>query len=267
MGDNTLVSKNDGDIIPSSVVNQYRTALNGDLVPRNTSGVATDLAGDIGTSSIGWANVYADTYNIGTPASGLKIVENGSNQISIQSSGVERVIIDDDGLNADGLKDATISAAKLGVNSVTTTKISDSNVTTAKIADSNVTRAKIEDVGEQSSSSSGSFSTTSASAVDVTNLSVTITTSGRPIMIFLTPTSSGGSLYAQGTAGVVDILRGATNVGSFRLSADTRVPPGCVMVINAPSAGTYTFKAQAYSVGGSPNIMNVINCTLNAYEL
>ena len=54
MGTNNLSTKNDGDVISADDPNQFKTALDSDLVPRNSSGVPTDEAGDLGTSSLKW---------------------------------------------------------------------------------------------------------------------------------------------------------------------------------------------------------------------
>lgn len=52
MGANNLFSRSDGQKILAADVNQYRTALNGDLVPRNSSGVPTVDAGGVGTADL-----------------------------------------------------------------------------------------------------------------------------------------------------------------------------------------------------------------------
>jgi hypothetical protein len=57
MGSNDLVQRSDGQTVQSADVNQYRTALNGDLVPRNSSGVPVSAAGDLGTSALPFNNV------------------------------------------------------------------------------------------------------------------------------------------------------------------------------------------------------------------
>ena len=68
---------------------------------------------------------------------------------------------------------------------IETDKLAASAVTTGKIAANAVTRAKMEAVGQQISSSSGVFATSSTSFVDVTNLSVSITVTGRPVRVEL----------------------------------------------------------------------------------
>lgn len=49
MGTNNLTTKNDGDVASADDVNQYKTAMSGDIVPRNSSGVPTDESGSFGT--------------------------------------------------------------------------------------------------------------------------------------------------------------------------------------------------------------------------
>lgn len=145
---------------------------------------------------------------------------------------------------------------------ITTGKLAASAVTTAKIADANVTRAKLAALGQQVSSSSGLFSTSSTSLVDVTNLTVTITTTGRPVMLMLvgdgTTTAHSAitmSVLSSATAmgGQVYFLRGSTEIqsinnsnqqassGSFQLQH----PPSAFSYIDVVAAGTYTYKIQA----------------------
>jgi hypothetical protein len=150
---------------------------------------------------------------------------------------------------------------------VTTAKIANSNVTTAKIADLNVTRAKLVAVGQQISNSSGTFSTASGSLTDVTNLSVTITTTGRPVILMLV--NDGASLvggwlgaYQQtnvdtGPQAEFAILRDGSSIAkhtiwaadtatpSTEYQAITRVPVSSLMHIDPVAAGTYTYKVQA----------------------
>lgn len=58
MGTNTLATKSDGQIISSSDINQYKTAFGADMVPRNTSGAATDEGGSLGTASLKWLKAF-----------------------------------------------------------------------------------------------------------------------------------------------------------------------------------------------------------------
>lgn len=94
MGTNNLVARNDGDIIQSSDPNQYREALSGDLVPRNSAGVPTNEAGDLGTSSLKWDNAYISitNTNLVQPDSGNLIVNSGGS-LNITTSGTDDISI------------------------------------------------------------------------------------------------------------------------------------------------------------------------------
>ncbi|ABC81648.1 hypothetical protein [Anaeromyxobacter dehalogenans] len=123
-----------------------------------------------------------------------------------------------------------------------------------------ITSAGQVEVGEASpqvsSISCSTFTTTSATLVDVTNLSVTITTHGRPVMLFFQPDGSPSQMYVTVPAAQtakIHIMRGATTAGAWQLyntgGGTMGFPPGGVM-LDAPSAGTYTYKVQASVTGG-----------------
>lgn len=61
MGTNNLATKNAGDVISQDDPNQYKTSLGEDLVPRNTSGVPTTNAGNLGTSTYAWKKAEITT--------------------------------------------------------------------------------------------------------------------------------------------------------------------------------------------------------------
>lgn len=66
MGTNTIATVLNGQVGSEEKWNQYKTALCGDIVPRNTAGAATDLGGDLGTSSYRFGDIYAKDVNIDT---------------------------------------------------------------------------------------------------------------------------------------------------------------------------------------------------------
>lgn len=146
-----------------------------------------------------------------------------------------------------------------------------------QVKNGGITRSKQASVGEQVSSGSGFFQTTSSSLVDVTNLSVTITTTGRPVWIGLTTNRTsvtlGGDCYigtlSSGSVQVGAFLRDSSiiSVSDFRTqgSTDLRLPPGCFWYLDQPSAGTYTYKFQV-AISGA-NTLTVNNVKLIAYEL
>lgn len=123
------------------------------------------------------------------------------------------------------------------------------------------------------SSSSGAYSSSSGSFTAVTNLSVTITTSGRPVMVLLMSDGTGsttGANFGQTGSGAVaalfQVLRGGTQVSIIEPEGQTPAlyPPGALSVIDMPSAGTYTYSITSRAIG-STAVVN--NCVLAAYEL
>lgn len=163
-----------------------------------------------------------------------------------------------------------IATLNLADGAVTTAKLANASVATAKLIDANVTRAKLAPVGQQISATCGVFSTTSTSAIDVTNLTVTITTTGRPVMLVMQGDAS--DAYIAATAGSSAIwgiyfLRGGVLLSGHRgafnnqTSNQTAFCPTCVDVV---AAGTYTYTIQAIV---SANTLTVNNYRLMAYEL
>lgn len=67
MGDATLATQVTGTTITVDGVNQYKSALSGDVVPRNSAGAATDSAGSLGTDAIKWlkANIASGYWSAG----------------------------------------------------------------------------------------------------------------------------------------------------------------------------------------------------------
>lgn len=131
------------------------------------------------------------------------------------------------------------------------------------------------------SGSSGNFTTTSSSAVDITNLSITITTSGRPVFVgFMDDYAATGQVASIGVSkgatateasGNITLYRDATAISSTNMDSYStgivilKIPPGSVSMIDAVAAGTYTYKAQANAV--SPTTTAVSYCKLVVYEL
>lgn len=119
--------------------------------------------------------------------------------------------------------------------------------------------------GAIKSSSSGTWFTSSTAYVDVTNLSITFKATGRPVWVGLVgiqdtsgitvknvDTSSATVSQADGN---VQLIRDATVIGAsqIQISADESstgsvsctLPPSTLWTIDAPAAGTVTYKLQA----------------------
>jgi len=142
-----------------------------------------------------------------------------------------------------------------------------------------ITRAAMVAVGQQVSSSSGTFVTSSTSRVDVTNLTVTITTTGRPVILKIV---SDGSLasecyIARSSAthsANLYLMRGATDISihNIYILANGATAVGQTFSVydhvDVVAAGTYTYKYQVINIssGGTPTI-TMSNLKLVAFEL
>jgi hypothetical protein len=155
-------------------------------------------------------------------------------------------------------------------------------VPTAAIQDAAVTQAKLASKTVSVSSSSGSYTTTSGTFADVTNLTVTATTTGRPVVIFLqSAASSFGSFDVTETSasfpctGQAQILRDTSNqVAGFQFGQFSatgtgiqKVPAGYMAVDSGASAGSHTWKVQARVAAGTTGTVGVSFVVLAVYEL
>lgn len=156
--------------------------------------------------------------------------------------------------------------------------VKNAGITTAKIADANVTRPKLVAVGQQISSSSGVATVTGTSIVDVTNLSVTITTTGRPVVIFIQPENASGNpagIYANYVGGpgescTMYLQKGfATEVARWQFvqsgTSDFQ-QINMPYFLDTPAAGTVAYKISAANSSLTAS-MNFNYVVLVAYEL
>ena len=199
------------------------------------------------------SSIPAD-YNITLPASAPP---SGSAFLRMNSSGVT-----DDSIEVD--------ASTLEVSS--TLHVKAQGVGTTQLADLGVTRAKQAAVGQVFGSDVETASTTNTSFTTLTGLAVTLTTTGRPVVIMAVPASApespaefytsltGGStgafvatahlaLYITGSAttsiGPIGIGgKGYTN-GATTPNAYFSHPPSSVMFLYPAAEGTYTFQMKA----------------------
>jgi len=169
-----------------------------------------------------------------------------------------------------GALNANIDADNTTIEIVTNNlQVKDDGITTAKILNGAVTNAKLGALGQQTSSSSGTFTTTSFIFSLITNQTVTITTTGRPVLIMF----QSGTLQVTGTSGLttdraeISIVRGGSTqvgFGTFGVS-DIRIPATSIIAIDPIGAGTHTYTAEARTLSGIT--LNVISVNLIVFEL
>lgn len=185
------------------------------------------------------------------------------------------------------IPDLSVTTAKLASGAVTSAKIA-AGAAASNIGNNGVTQAMRVPLGQQISSSSGSFSTTSQSnTTAVTNLSVSITTTGRPVFVGLIDDGTGCTLGVQvasaptvvAAQGVVNLLRASSTISSasinFSISSATGLtgnytqtnPCSSIWIVDVVAAGTYTYSVHAFSANANPTTVFVQNTKLLAYEL
>lgn len=157
-----------------------------------------------------------------------------------------------------------------------------SNVQGTQIADGSITRAKLGPVGQQVSASSGSFSSSSGSYVSA-GISVTITTTGKPVFVGLIGAASNSpspaiGISRNGTSTGVEadfgIARDGTGITIVRVANaypsnaslnQLYVPPSSLWMIDVVGAGTYTYTCIGRLISG--DAFQVTESKLVAYEL
>jgi hypothetical protein len=270
----------------------YGSVLNADLTIPNTSAtysiIPINSPAASRTITLPLANTYprgrvffivdvggnAGGFPITVQRSGSDTIE-GSTSVSINAARMGRTFTSN---GVDGWLVSTIKQQEVG-----SAQLADNAVTTAKIGANAVTQAKRAALGQQVSSSSGSFSTTSTSLIDITNLSVTITTTGRPVYICLVPSLTAASRVAanRSTTALVaqaeiTFVRDATTVFVCDMSIDASslsstsaylsMPTSMFSQIDTPAAGTYVYKARTRALTTSTTV-SVTEARLFVYEL
>lgn len=210
----------------------------------------------------------------------IKDVGSGGNTTSVKGSGSDNV----DGANtyATALRaNEQLTVENNGTSwDALSSVIPNGNVSQAKLA-SRATGTTVGAGGFAISGSSGVFSSTSSTPVAITNLSVTITTTGRPIYVGLQPVNTTSTVNLAGistgaagsSAGVMFyIFNGSTQIAYAQVALQvvggsnigSTVPPSSLSIIDLQPAGTYTYSIKG--AAGSTSFA-VINCVLIAYEL
>lgn len=171
------------------------------------------------------------------------------------------------------------STVKVPASGITSTELATGSVTQTKLPNRALSTGPVAVGGIGVSSSSGSFSTGSTSYVDVTNLAITITTSGRPVWIGLKsePFAANAAItYNRASVGPgaakITIARDGTVLYAQTLENSgagtntfTGIPVSALNAVDVPAAGTYAYKIQVL-VLNSGDFISVLNAELVVYE-
>lgn len=168
-------------------------------------------------------------------------------------------------------------------HSITDAKIQSGGLNTSSIANNAVTQAKRAALNIVTSGSTGTspgYQFTSTFQ-QITNFSISVTTTGRTVQLGIIPDGNGTGNPAEwqfnpansNDAAYINIKRGSTIVCSWGLSGNSAstslyIPPS-LMCSDTPAAGTYTYTgvAEYFKGGASTPSAFLINSVLQAYEL
>ncbi len=246
--------------------NQIKLTASGGI---NLSSIGT-IGGDYSTStaSVAYstaATTFTFTSNTGIYAKvntgNLKIFEavSGGNSVELKTStglGGSYALTLPTALPASSLPLIVSSAGVLSTAQVTTAQIADSQVTTIKILDGSVTPAKKSALGQISSDYTGTYASEGATKTNFQILSLSLTTTGRPVFVAITGMISSGYgsfIRTQNISGTtrdnntqLKFFRDATEICSngFEETDANYVwisLPTSIFYIDTPAAGTYTY--------------------------
>lgn len=257
--------------------NQVQITTNGN-VNATSSGISSGTAS--ASFSAGILNVKSSSTSFGSVAMLSAILSNSGNlvnQLTLQAPALSTSIVET-------LPPIPASQSFMAIDvsgNMTGFAPVSGGITGSMIAPTTVAKSNQVAVGQQISSSSGTYSITGSGPHTVTNLNVSITTSGRPVMVFLTHSGAGGTngvvqVGPSGNATSLVIQRNASTIyqtilqpfSDSGLAANVlmTLPSSSFMTIDPVAAGTY-----AYTVIVAPGVgtdtINVFNTVLVAYEL
>lgn len=141
-------------------------------------------------------------------------------------------------------------------------------------------RGNLPTLGQQLSASSGAFTTANDTPTNVTNLSVTITTTGRPVSVGLIAASASDFCMLDGSRTGVNIQgfflidRSGTDIAMYSIAFQTgtsdsktmQIPCSALHHFDPVAAGTYTYKIQIHNTD-AVTIVGVQHAKLLAFEL
>ena len=250
MSDNNINTAVDGTIIQAADVNQYKTALGGDIVRRNVSGVPTSSAGSLGTSLLSWVNgwftkLFSPKIVVGDTEDTSPDIRSTTNDIRYRTHNLKKHYFEVDGniktvIDNDGLEGGYIKAS-----SIVNASITDGTIGVEKLANRNYATGAV---------SAGGGGTATISTVNIT------LTGRRPVGVNIPDDFSNSS--ASGVL-TVKVFRGAVLLAEHNfLAAGSDAGRSISCIDAAPPAGVNSYTVQ---MGGTGSLF--ITSTMSVVEL
>lgn len=233
----------------------------------------TSIAANLDAASILLRNITPNSTNALTLQPPAALSTNYSLTLPTIPAGLSLVTIDTSGILSGSIAlSGGIPGSAIANNTITEANMGPLSIGTPELINASVTQVKRAALGQIASSSVSSFSVPSSNTA-VTNLTVTITTTGRPVFIGLNSNGSPGDLSVVSGTLALQIQRtgfgavGAWNMGTGTNGTSVSFPVSSVWVIDVPAAGPHTYTVIArydtLSSGGAA----IEQCFLIAYEL
>lgn len=260
---------------PNALANNYSLTLPAAL-PGSQLIMSLDSSGNIAAAyGVDGSTIVISSNTIQVPASGITATQIAANTITaakiangtITTTQIAAGTILTGNIAAatilgSNLANGTITATQIASGTVTTTQIAAGTILTGNIAAATILRSNVVTLGYALSSSCSTFTTTSGTYTPVTNLSVTITTSGGPVLLQLisdesTNLSLLGIASSSGSSALqIGIFNGSTLLSNQVLNiANTSnleiIPVSCINHLAIQGAGTYTFSVKIAVTGSS----------------
>jgi hypothetical protein len=241
MGSDILPIRNDGSIIFAEWANVIRRALMVDVLPRNSSGIVTDQSGSLGDATRRWLLAHLK---------GAKFYGGTADAFAIELK-APAALAGDYTLTMPGSLPASKYLMKVSAAGIITFE----QLATVDFPDGVVTNAKRANTNIVKSAGSGNFSTNSTSYVDITNFSLSITTTtGRIIRLSTEPDNAGDEtkgFFNSGTSnGYTRLYRDSTIIAHFLVLNNYLSMSNVIHFNDAPGEGSFTYKLQA-KIGGA----------------
>jgi hypothetical protein len=236
-----------GNITAPYTVDGSTISISTNIIGVVSGGIGTTQLANLSVTAAKIANATITTSQISASAGIL------GSQLSSSAAIAGSQLSASAGIIGTQLANATISATQLASNAVTTAKILDANVTQAKLGTANYVV----------SSGCGTYSITFG-VNDVTNLTATLTTTGRPVICYiqgvLTSTAAGFTSIGPGTN--LYLLRSINGGGGYttrtQWSSLVSPTPATFFFFEAVAAGTYNWKVQASGGGTITDVCLVV---------
>lgn len=216
------------------------------------------------------AIVIPNTFSSNTTAKSAQVNANFTAIAAVVNGGLDNTNLSASVIGASGASDlnshivdsATLQLVNnqisIATGGITNTQMGSNSVGTSNLIANSVTQAKRAALTTQFSSSCGSYGQNSGTFTDVTNLAISIATTGRPVMISLFPDGSNTGpaiIYNDTSNGQFQLIRDAastnTIVATWEVGTSHTPCSAIAMYDPSASAGTHTYKVQAKASSGT----------------